>query len=97
MLELAQLLHVPQVHPQFDISPNDLKLAFAWNKIGEGQIYEMDLDTSSAARLVTVGIGGKFSPRYSPDGTRLAYVLDMMAVKVIISLSLIWLQTNTKI
>ena len=26
---------------------------------------------------LTFGIGGKFNPRYSPDGTRLAYVLDM--------------------
>ena len=76
MLDLAQLLRVPQLHPQFDISPNS-KLAFAWNKTGEWQIYEMGLDTSPAPRPVTVGIGGKFNPRYSPDGTRLAYVLDI--------------------
>ena len=66
MLELAQLLHVPQVHPQFDISPNDLKLAFAWNKTGEWQIYEMGLDTSPAPRPVTVGIGGKFDRATHP-------------------------------
>jgi dipeptidyl aminopeptidase/acylaminoacyl peptidase len=77
MLDLAQLLRVPQVHPQFDISPDDLKLAFAWNKTGGWQIYEIDLDTSSAPRPVTVGISGKLNPRYSPDGTRLAYVLDI--------------------
>jgi hypothetical protein len=41
MLELAQLFHVPQVHPQFDISPDDIKLSFAWNKTGEWQIYEI--------------------------------------------------------
>jgi Tol biopolymer transport system component len=76
MLNVAELLRVPQVHPQSDISPNS-KLAFARNKTGEWQIYEIGLDTSPAARLVTVGIGGKFNPRYSPDGTRLAYVLDM--------------------
>ena len=76
MLDLAQLLRVPQIRPQFDISP-DSKLAFAWNKTGESQIYEMGLDSYPAPRLVTVGIGGKFNPRYSPDGTRLAYVLDI--------------------
>ena len=63
MLDLAQLLRVPQVHPQFDSSPDDTKLAFAWNKTGEWQIYDMDLDTSSAPKPVTVGIVGKFNPR----------------------------------
>ncbi len=77
MPDLAQLLRVPQVHPQFNISLDDLKLAFAWNKTGEWQIYEMDLGTSSVPRPVTIGIGGKFNPCYSSDGTRLAYVLDI--------------------
>lgn len=87
MLELAQLLQVPQVHPQFDISP-DSKLAFAWNKTGEWQIYEIEfpspfgrgrpagLGEGEIAQL-TSGIGGKFYSRYSPDGTRLAYALDI--------------------
>jgi len=76
MLDLAQLLRVPQIYPQFDISP-DSKLAFAWNKTGESQIYEMGLDSYPAPRLVTVGIGGKFNPHYSPNGTCLAYVVDI--------------------
>ncbi len=76
MLDIAQLLRVPQVHPQFDISPDDLKLSFAWNKTGEWQIYEMDLGSFSS-KPITTGAGGKFNPRYSPDGTSLAYVLDM--------------------
>ena len=85
MLDLAQLLRVPQVHPQFDISPDDSKLAFAWNKTGEWQIYEFE-SASLIGRGVrgegkitqlTPSIGGKFNPRYSPDGTRLAYALDM--------------------
>ena len=89
MLDLAQLLRVPQVHPQFDISPDDLKLAFSWNKTGEWQIYEMactraersdsevEADGQGEIEQLTSGIGGKFNPRYSPDGIRLAYVLDV--------------------
>ena len=70
----------------FDISPDDSKVAFAWNKTGEWQIYEMELPPSPLAPLplgegnviaITSGVGGKFNPRYSPDGSRLAYVLDV--------------------
>jgi len=43
MLDLAQLLRVPQVDALFDISPDDSKIAFARNKSGEWQIYELDL------------------------------------------------------
>jgi len=84
MLDLAQLLRVPQVHPQFDISPDDSKLVFAWNKTGEWQIYETSPSPSGRGARgegeitqLTSGKGGKFNPRYSPDGTRLAYVLDI--------------------
>ena len=91
MLDLAQLLRVPQVHPQFDISHDDLKLAFAWNKTGEWQIYELSVSPCRAERSdseveakgegkikqLTSGIGGKFNPRYSPDGTHLAYAIDI--------------------
>ena len=88
MLDLAQLLRVPQVHPQFDISPDDLKLAFACNKTGEWQIYEIEFPSpfgrgrpegSGEEEIIhlTHEAGGKFNPRYSPDGTRLAYVCDI--------------------
>lgn len=86
MLDLAQLLRVPHVDPLFDISPDGSNLAFAWNKTGEWQIYEMSLPPSPLTPLplgegnitqLTSGPGGKFNPRYSPDGSRLAYVLDI--------------------
>src|SRR5688572_26133634 len=91
MFDLAQLLRVPQVHPQFDISPDDRKLAFAWNQTGEWQIYELstsprradpsdsevEANGESETTQLTFGAGGKFNPRYSPDGTSLAYALDM--------------------
>jgi len=77
MLDLLQLLRVPHVDSLFDIAPNGAKLAFAWNKTGEWQIYEMSLPPGETTPLpLTFSPGGKFNPRYSPDGSRLAYVMD---------------------
>jgi dipeptidyl aminopeptidase/acylaminoacyl peptidase len=77
LLNLNQLLRVPYVDSHFDISPDGSKLAFAWNKTGEWQIYEGTLNASFSPKPVTVSSGGKFNPRYSPDGSQLAYVLDV--------------------
>lgn len=82
MLDLAQLLRVPHVDHLFDIFPDGSKLAFAWNKSGDWQIYEMELSPSPSGgkgeiTQLTSGPGGKFNPRYSPDGSRLAYALDL--------------------
>jgi len=83
MIDLEQLLRVPQVDPLFDISPDGSKVTFAWNKTGEWQIYELELSSShlqweeESFTQVTSGSGGKFNPRYSPDGLQIAYVLDM--------------------
>ncbi len=73
-----QLLRVPHVDAGngFDISPDGSKLAFAWNKTGAWEIYELALNAGSEPRCLTMPPGGKFHPRYSPDGTQLAYVLD---------------------
>ncbi|RIK28651.1 MAG: hypothetical protein DCC56_15405 [Anaerolineae bacterium] len=84
MPNLATILRVPHVDSLFDISPDNNKIAFAWNKTGEWQIYEARLPspTGRGARgegeitHLTQGIGGKFNPRYSPNGRQLAYVLD---------------------
>lgn len=86
MLDLTQLLRVPHVDHLFDISPDNSKLAFAWNKTGEWQIYELFLAERSDSEVethgehkitqLTSGPGGKFNPRYSPYGTKFAYALD---------------------
>ena len=44
MLDLAQLLRVPQVDAAFDIAPDGSRAAFAWNKTGDWQLYEIFLD-----------------------------------------------------
>ena len=84
MLDLIQLLRIPRVDAGFDLSPDGSHIAFAWNKTGEWQIYELELPISQGGRAgakgeskqITSSPGGKLNPRYSPEGTRLAYVLD---------------------
>jgi dipeptidyl aminopeptidase/acylaminoacyl peptidase len=75
MLDLSQLLQVPQVDTAFDIAPDGSRVAFSWNKTGDWQLYELMLD-SGASRLLTDSAGAKFSPHYSPDGSQIAYVVD---------------------
>lgn len=78
MIEIERLLRVPYVDPEgsFDISPNGTRLAFAWNLTGQWEIYELDLNASDSPKRASDGPGGKFAPKYSPDNTRLAYVVD---------------------
>lgn len=77
MLDLAQLLRIPRVDAGFDISPDGTRVAFVWNRTGEWQVYEGRLDASFDPQPVTVMQGGKLNPRYSPDGTHLAFALDV--------------------
>ncbi len=78
MIELERLLRVPCVDPEggFDISPDGTRLAFAWNRTGQWEIYEMPLRSARDPWPVTRGDGAKLAPKYSPDGSRLAYVVD---------------------
>ena len=84
MLDLTQLLRVPHVDNglKFDISPDGQRLVFAWNKTGRWELWEsgvQELATASqTARCLTPELeGAKFSPKFSPDGTMLAYALDI--------------------
>ncbi len=82
MLNLSQLLRVPHVDSglNFDISPDGQRLVFAWNKTGGWELYEKQLNNETASALplpVSQKSGSKFSPLHSPDGTMLAYALDL--------------------
>jgi dipeptidyl aminopeptidase/acylaminoacyl peptidase len=79
ILDLEKLLRVPYVDPYsgFDISPDGKHVAFAWNRTGQWEIYEMPLDGSAEPRQITSGEGSKLAPHYAPDGRRLAYMLDL--------------------
>ena len=84
MIDLERLLRVPfvDVGGGFDVSLDGRRLAFAWNITEQWEIYELDLSASvsleltSSPKRASIGPGGKFAPKYSPDGTRLAYVVD---------------------
>jgi dipeptidyl aminopeptidase/acylaminoacyl peptidase len=77
-LSLETLLAIPYVQPDewFDLSPSGAEVAFAYNLSGRWEIFLTTLDGSTPPRQVTAGPGGKFCPRWSPDGRYLAYVLD---------------------
>ena len=79
MLDLAALLKVPQVDTEygFDLSPDGKRLTFAWNRSGQWEIYQLDLTNSGKIEQLTQGPGGKFSPKYSPDGHWIAYLVDL--------------------
>jgi dipeptidyl aminopeptidase/acylaminoacyl peptidase len=78
MLNLAQLLRVPFVDTGlgFDVSHDGKKIAFSWNRTGRWELYELDLTASDSPRLVSRLDGAKFSPKYSPDDSMLAFALD---------------------
>jgi dipeptidyl aminopeptidase/acylaminoacyl peptidase len=75
---LDVLLKVPYVesYEGFDTSPDGSTLAFSWNGTGQWEIYLLSLEGQSFPQQVTNGEGAKFAPLWSPDGRRLAYVLD---------------------
>ena len=79
VLDLETLFRVPYVESEygFDISPDGKQIAFSWNPSGRWEIYTMCIDKSSEPKQISIGEGAKFSPRWSPSGDQLAYVVDL--------------------
>jgi dipeptidyl aminopeptidase/acylaminoacyl peptidase len=56
----------------------EVRLQYEQNKTGgKSTSTATPLKTGEIPQQVTTGNGAKFSPRYSPDGTKLAYALDL--------------------
>lgn len=79
MLDLAQLLQTPYVDTglKFDVSPDKSSLVFSWNSTGTWRLYQLEINRSSPPRPLTAFPGAQFSPRYSPDGTKIAFAFDL--------------------
>lgn len=79
VLDLETLFRVPYVESEygFDISPDGKQIAFSWNPSGRWEIYTLCIDKSSEPKQISIGEGAKFSPRWSPSGDQLAYVVDL--------------------
>ena len=78
-LDFTALLRAPQLDAAggVTLSPDGVRAAFSWNRSGRWEIYELALEDRPAPRQISSGPGGKFAPRYSPDGRCLAYVVDV--------------------
>lgn len=80
MLDLETLMRVPYVEPDlgYDISPDGSQVAFSANTNGRWEIYCLDLTGPGSQPIqISSGEGAKFSPRFSPDGKSLAFVVDL--------------------
>jgi dipeptidyl aminopeptidase/acylaminoacyl peptidase len=77
-LDLETLMLVPYVDPElgYDLSPDGSQLALSWNANGRWEIYCLNLNGFDVPKLISSGEGAKFSPRFSPNGESLAYVVD---------------------
>ena len=77
MPSLEHLLRVPYVDPglSFAISPDEKRIVFSWNKTGTWELWEHS--NSEIKRLEINLVGAKFSPRFSPDGNKIAFALDV--------------------
>ena len=69
---VVQLTNDPADDAQPVFSPDGKKIAFASNRSGVWNLYQMDVDGKSVQQL-TNGDVPTLHPSFSPDGTRLAY------------------------
>ncbi|MBL8061443.1 MAG: S9 family peptidase [Anaerolineales bacterium] len=77
MPNLEQLLRVPYVDAglKYALSPDEKRIVFSWNKSGTWELWE---SRGSENRELEIGLAGaKSSPRFSPDGTKIAFALDI--------------------
>lgn len=79
ILDLETLMRVPYVEPDlgFEISPDGTRVAYSANPDGRWEIFCLDLTTANRPEQISTGEGAKFSPRFSPDGKSLAFVVDL--------------------
>jgi len=60
----------------FDLSPDGSSIVYMWNGSGHWELYLRPIDPGGQHRQITSGPESKLFPRFSPDGTRVAYAQD---------------------
>ena len=60
----------------FDLSPDGRSIVYMWNGSGQWELYLRSIDPGGQPRQLTSGPESKMFPRFSPDGTRVAYAQD---------------------
>lgn len=78
MNNLRKLIQASQVDSEygFELSADGNSIAFSSNVHGGWEIFELGMTAKDIPTQITDGIGGKFAPRYSPSGDKLAYACD---------------------
>ncbi|MBI2331642.1 MAG: PD40 domain-containing protein [Chloroflexi bacterium] len=76
----------------YTISPDETRIVFSWNKTGRWELWSMSLRgrqpeaiprsagdcfVGESTLLAMTLTESKFSPRFSPDGTKIAFALDI--------------------
>jgi dipeptidyl aminopeptidase/acylaminoacyl peptidase len=77
-LNQDQLFRTPNVYAWgggFDLSPDGRSIVYMWNGSGHWELYLLPI-AGGTPRQLTSGPESKMFPRFSPDGTRLAYLQD---------------------
>lgn len=79
IIGLDLLMRVPIVEPYlgFDIHPDGNQIAFSWNTTGQWELFIVPLVGSAPPEKISLGEGAKFAPHWSPDGTKMAYAIDL--------------------
>jgi len=76
--DLDTLFGIPNVFAWgggFHLSPDGKSLVFMWNQTGRWQFYSLSI-AGGEARQITHAEESAVSPRWSPDGRRIAYLQD---------------------
>jgi dipeptidyl aminopeptidase/acylaminoacyl peptidase len=78
-ITLENLISLPIVDSNlgFELSPDGNFVAYSSNSTGQWEIYILELEPVGDGRQITFDHGSNFSPRWFPDGHKLAYVKDL--------------------
>ncbi len=76
---LSKLLRIPSVYPWgggLTVSSDGKHAAVNWNKSGSWEIWLVSLDGKKRPKKITSGSESKTAPRFSLDGSKLAFLQD---------------------